>query len=80
LLRYVLRHNEEECGRLTDKFEDHDDLRGFLETLADGLEALAASLGRSRSKGVKVVSEPVGRGRAPGARVSLKPRRGTGGA
>jgi hypothetical protein len=38
LLRYVLRHNEEECGRLTDKFEDHDDLRGFLETLADGLE------------------------------------------
>jgi hypothetical protein len=37
LLRYVLRHNEEECGRLTDKFDDHDDLLDFLETLADGL-------------------------------------------
>ena len=62
LLRYVLRHNEEEFGRLSDKFEDHDNLLDFLETLADGLEALAASSGRSRSKVVKVVSEPVGRG------------------
>ena len=56
LLRYVLRHNEEECGRLTDKFEDHDNLLDFLETLADGLEALATSSGRSRSKVAKVVS------------------------
>ena len=61
LLRYVLRHNEEECGRLTDKFEDHDLLLNFLETFADGLEALAASSGRPRSKVVKVVSEPAGR-------------------
>ena len=59
LLRYVLRHNEEERGRLTE-FEDHDNLLDFLEALADGLEALATSSGRSRSKVVKVVSEPVG--------------------
>ena len=68
LLRYVLRHNEEECGRLTDKFDDHDDLLDFLETLADGLDALAASHGGSVAvEEGQVASEAVGRGLALGA-------------
>jgi hypothetical protein len=40
-LRYILDHSAEECGRLTDWFEEHDDLRDYLETLAKALEALA---------------------------------------